>query len=395
MTDLGAACRTLFERFLDPAALLDTELVLRGQNRASREQFGEGEGRPCYALHFQRETPCPGCRMSEVLRDGAPIRWTMETPDLASDDRRPRIWEITLVPVNDEAGRVTRFVELLRDATLTLGLEQYLIDLARALDEQIATRAQEAEELVRRGHELQTEINRLTEAEADLLRTERMVALGRVVAGVAHEIHTPLGAILSTLDIVRTRMAGASAAEQGELFDLIQEAGERIRKVVRTLRVFSRLDAAVVEKVDLHEGLDSSIEMLGFEMRHRIQVEREYRKLPPVRCRSDQINQIFLNILRNAVQAIQGSGTIRVRTFTEGGQAVVEIEDDGPGVAEGNLERIFDAGFTTKAPGEGTGWGLSICRRIVREHAGEITVRNADGGGAVFRIVLPVEGPLG
>ncbi len=393
MSEFAAACRTLFERHPDPTALLDAGFVILEQNRASLAQFGAGRQTPCHRLQFGRETPCPGCRAGEAVRDGTPVRWMMQMADPSAVDRPGPIWEVTLLPVTDDAGRVTHFIELLHDVTLALGLEQHLIELAHNLDQQIASQISEAEELTHRSRALQGEIDRLTEAQAGLLQTERMVALGRVVAGVAHEIHTPLGAILSTLELVRTRMQGASAAELSDLLDLIQDAGERIRKVVRTLRVFSRLDAAVVDKVDLHEGLDSSIEMLGFEMRHRIRVEREYGKLPVVRCRSDQINQIFLNILRNAVQAILGSGTIRVRTFTEGGKAVVEIEDDGPGIAEENLERIFDAGFTTKAPGEGTGWGLSICRRIVREHHGEITAHNAPAHGAIFRITLPAEGP--
>ncbi len=300
---------------------------------------------------------------------------------------------MTLIPQKDADGRVTGFVELLRDATLSLGLEQHLIELARGLDLEIARRTAEAGELAQRARSLQAEIQRLTEEEADLLRTERMAALGRVVAGVAHEIHTPLGAILSTLELVRDRLAAGRADELNELVELMQDAGERIRKVVRTLRVFSRLDAAQVETVDIHEGLESSLHLLAHEMHPRVAAIREFGPTPRVRCRPDQINQIFLNILRNAVQAIEGQGTITVRTFAEGGAAVVEIEDTGPGIAAGNLERIFEAGFTTKPRGEGTGWGLSICRRIVHEHGGEISVRSTAGRGTTFRITLPIEGP--
>jgi len=188
-------------------------------------------------------------------------------------------------------------------------------------------------------------------------------------------------------------VAAGRADELSELVDLMQDAGERIRKVVRTLRVFSRLDAAQVETVDIHEGLESSLHLLAHEMHPRVAAIREFGPTPRVRCRPDQINQIFLNILRNAVQAIEGQGTITVRTFAEGGAAVVEIEDTGPGIAAGSLERIFEAGFTTKPRGEGTGWGLSICRRIVHEHGGEISVRSTAGRGTTFRITLPIEGP--
>jgi signal transduction histidine kinase len=382
-----------FEGHVDPGALLDAGLTVLAQNAAARETFGDGVGRPCHALHFGLEAPCHGCRAGEVAHDGTALRWMMEVAGDLPGRTRTGVWEVTLIPRKDADGRVTGFVELLRDATLSLGLEQHLIELARGLDLEIARRTAEAGELAQRARSLQAEIQRLTEEEADLLRTERMAALGRVVAGVAHEIHTPLGAILSTLELVRDRLAAGRADELSELVDLMQDAGERIRKVVRTLRVFSRLDAAQVETVDIHEGLESSLHLLAHEMHPRVAAIREFGPTPRVRCRPDQINQIFLNILRNAVQAIEGQGTITVRTFTDGGAAVVEIEDTGPGIAAGNLERIFEAGFTTKPRGEGTGWGLSICRRIVHEHGGEISVRSTAGRGTTFRITLPIEGP--
>ena len=385
--------RALFAAHADPGAVLDANRIVREHNAAARALFGEATGRPCYAAHFGREAPCPGCRAEEVLHEGAPLRWMMERPDPAAPGTAAGVWEVTLVPVRDAAGRVTHLVELLRDATLTLGLEQHLIELARGLDLEIARRTAEAGQLAERARELQAAIERLREEEADLLRTERMAALGRVVAGVAHEIHTPLGAILSTLELVRGRLAAGRVDGLTELVDLLQDASERIRKVVRTLRSFSRLDAAPVEQIDLKDGIESSLELLAHEMHPRVGVERAYGAIPRVRCRPDEINQVFLNILRNGVQAIRGQGTITVHSFTEGSRAVIEIEDTGPGIAAEDRERIFEAGFTTKPRGEGTGWGLAICRRIVREHGGEIEVRSEPGRGATFRITLPIEGP--
>jgi signal transduction histidine kinase len=386
-------CRALFGAQPDPAAVLDRERTILEQNAAARASFGEAAGRPCWAAHFGRETPCPPCRAGEVLQEGAPLRWMMERADPAAPAAPPGVWEVTLVPVRDAAGRVTHLVELLRDVTLTLGLERHLIELARGLDLEIARRTAEAEQLAARARELQAAIERLREEEADLLRTERMAALGRIVAGVAHEIHTPLGAILSTLELVRARLAAGRTDGLDELVELQQEASERIRKVVRTLRAFSRLDAAPVERVDLQDGIESSLALLAHEMHPRVAVERAYGPLPKVRCRPDEVNQVFLNILRNGVQAIRGQGTITVRSFAEGGVAVVEIEDTGPGIPDEDRERIFEAGFTTKPRGEGTGWGLAICRRIVREHGGEIEAHSAPGRGATFRITLPIEGP--
>lgn len=385
--------RALFAAHADPGAVLDPDLRIREQNAAALALFGEAAGRPCYAVHFHRESPCPGCRAEEVRRDAVPLRWMLERPDPAAPGVPAGVWEVTLVPVRDAAGRVTHLIELLRDATLTLGLEQHLIELARGLDLEIAHRTAEAAALAERARELQAAIERLREEEADLLRTERMAALGRVVAGVAHEIHTPLGAILSTLEMVRAQLAAGRIDGLTVLVELLQEASERIRKVVRTLRAFSRLDAAPVERVDLQDGIESSLDLLAHEMHPRVAVRREYGPLPKVRCRPDEMNQVFLNILRNGVQAIRGQGTITVRSFAEEGTAVVEIEDTGPGIVEEVRERIFEAGFTTKPRGEGTGWGLAICRRILREHGGEIEVRSEPGRGATFRITLPIEGP--
>nr|MCU0230206.1 PAS domain-containing sensor histidine kinase [Acidobacteriota bacterium] len=386
-------CRALFGAHADPAAVLDRERTIREQNPAARASFGEAAGRPCWAVHFGRETPCPPCRAGEVLQEGAPLRWMMERSDPAAPGAPPAVWEVTLIPIRDAAGRVTHLVEILRDATLTLGLERHLIELARGLDLEIARRTAEAEQLAVRARELQMAIERLREEQADLLLTERMAALGRIVAGVAHEIHTPLGAILSTLELVRARLAAGRADGLDEMVDLLQEASERIRKVVQSLRAFSRLDAAPVERVDLEEGIESSLALLAHEMHPRVAALRDYGPLPKVRCRSDEINQVFLNILRNGVQAIRGQGTITVRSFADGSTAVIEIEDTGPGIAAEDRERIFDAGFTTKPRGEGTGWGLAICRRIVREHGGEIVALSEPGRGATFRITLPIEGP--
>lgn len=152
---------------------------------------------------------------------------------------------------------------------------------------------------------------------------------------------------------------------------------------------FGRPNAADVELVDLHARIDAAITLLQHETKGRIELEREYGTLPLVECAAQQINQVFMNLLLNGVQAIDGKGTITVRTSTEPAGVRVEIEDTGAGIAPENLERIFEPGFTTKSRRVGRGLGLLIARRIVDRHGGRITVQSVRGRGSTFSVHLP------
>jgi len=248
------------------------------------------------------------------------------------------------------------------------------------------------------------------------VQSEKMAALGALVAGVAHEINTPLGAVTSNTDLVARAMlkaketADAEQAAQyldraGAMVEVSREACRRIAEIVRSLRNFSRLDEAERKPADLHEGLDSTLTLAAHLMRNRITVQRDYGALPPVECHANQLNQVFLNVLTNAAHAIDGAGTITVRTrYDEHGQriegstvrggrgaVVIEISDTGCGIPAPNLKKIFDPGFTTKGVGVGTGLGLAICYRIVSDHRGTIDAQSTVGHGTTFRIVLPVD----
>src|SRR5262249_30723859 len=150
----------------------------------------------------------------------------------------------------------------------------------------------------------------------------------------------------------------------------IREGAERTRKIVGDLRVFTRTSDDVWQPVDLHEELDSSLTLLNHLLKDRITVVRKYGSLAPVECVRSEIDQVFLNVLANAAQAITGPGTITVETRQDGAMAVVEIADSGPGIAPAALARIFDPFFTTKPVGEGTGLGLSISYEIITKHGG-------------------------
>ncbi|MEL6820647.1 MAG: ATP-binding protein, partial [Calditrichota bacterium] len=176
-----------------------------------------------------------------------------------------------------------------------------------------------------------------------------------------------------------------------ELIDESLEGSQRVKDLVLNLRNFSRLDEAEFKSVNLHEGLDSSLKLLNNEFKNRIEVIREYGEIPPVYCNPGQINQVFMNLLINAGQAISGKGAIRVRTRSENNTVFIEVNDTGKGIPADIRDKIFDPFFTTKDVGEGTGLGLSISYNIIKEHGGKIRVESKPGEGTEFIIALPIE----
>jgi signal transduction histidine kinase len=264
------------------------------------------------------------------------------------------------------------------------------------------------EERVReRTAELRTANAQLTEtlaelrrAQAQLVQSEKMAALGNLVAGVAHEINTPLGAITSNTDVVLrglARLAPEVPASRAETLRIVEdllrtsaEACRRIAVIVTNLRTFARLDEAEWKTADLREGMDSTLALVEHLHRGRIEIVREYATVPPIACHPGQLNQVFMNLLVNAIQAIDGPGTIHVRLGVEDRSLRIDVEDTGAGIAPEHLDRVFDPGFTTKGVGVGTGLGLAICHRIVQAHAGTIGVTSRPGAGSMFTVRLPL-----
>jgi len=266
------------------------------------------------------------------------------------------------------------------------------------------------EKVEERTAELTRTLAELRDTQAQLVQSEKMAALGNLVAGVAHEINTPLGAVSSNADVIgralgklrdalrsptglddAQRLAGRAA----QLAEVSREACRRIEEIVRSLRAFSRLDEAERKPADLNDGLESTLTLVGHLTRDRIRVQREYGTLPLVDCYPNQLNQVFLNLLVNAAQAITGDGTITVRTraVPDTGAAravIVEVTDTGGGIPPEHLVKVFDPGFTTKGVGVGTGLGLAISYQIVAAHRGTIAVDSTPGTGSTFRVTLPV-----
>ncbi len=274
--------------------------------------------------------------------------------------------------------------------------------------------------------EAQRALNRkLENAQNQLLQAEKMASIGQLAAGVAHEINNPIGFVTSNMGTLGTYLGelfaivdAAEAAEAGtshpedfaavraaraacdfnflrqdigQLLNETREGLERVRKIVQDLKDFSRVGEVAWQWADLHQGLDATLNIVRNEIKYHCTIVKHYGTLPQVYCLPPQLNQVFMNLLLNAGQAIEGKGEITISTEAVGDDAVrISIADTGRGIPPEHLNRIFDPFFTTKPVGQGTGLGLSLAWGIVRRHGGCIEVSSTPGHGSTFTITLPV-----
>jgi PAS domain S-box-containing protein len=245
------------------------------------------------------------------------------------------------------------------------------------------------------------DITELKTMQDQLLLSERLTSMGTLAAGVAHEINNPLVAVMANLDFsLRALGVNDAAASPPDLIEIDEalreslEGAERVRQIVRDLKVFSRPDEERRDLVDVRRLMDSSLRMAWNEIRHRAQLLKLYEETPTVLANEARLGQVFLNLLINAAQAMREGQADRntIRIVTRGdpaGRAVVEVHDTGSGIAPEVMAQIFDPFYTTKPVGVGTGLGLAICRRIVAELGGEIGAESTLGQGSCFRVTLP------
>ncbi len=235
----------------------------------------------------------------------------------------------------------------------------------------------------------------LRHTQEQLLQSEKMSAVGQLIAGVAHELNNPLTAILGYAQLLESEGLGERAADfVSKLF----KQAQRTHRVVQNLLSFARQRKPQKEQVDICKVLDETLALRDYDLKvNDIKVEREIEStIPAVTADPHQLEQVFLNIINNGVDAMLDSGrvgTLKVRIHAEEGTVITEFQDSGPGIKEPN--RIFDPFYTTKSVGKGTGLGLSICYGIIKEHGGDISARNLDAGGAVIEVRLPANGSAG
>lgn len=241
--------------------------------------------------------------------------------------------------------------------------------------------------------ELTRTLEELQDTQLKLINSEKMASLGQLVAGVAHEINTPVASIKSNNEISSKIISRIKDEETcsllKEINEIDKEAIERINRLVVSLRKFVRLDEAELQEADINKELDLTLDLIRHETKNRINIVKHYGKIPPVKCYPNMLNQVFMNILVNATQAILSEGTITIDTDYKKNNLVVKIKDDGCGIKE--PDKIFFAGYTTKGVGVGTGLGLAISQKIIEKHKGKIEVKSKLGKGSEFIITIPGE----
>lgn len=295
--------------------------------------------------------------------------------------------------------------------------------LIQAFNEMIRNLGIARNTLEKKIDELEKANDEIKNTQSTLLHSAKMISLGQIVAGVAHELNNPVAFIYSNMHHLSEYIQKISkmVAEYKNLKSLIPKSekekieqmeseldiqfilsdmsdlsrscldgANRTKEIVTGLRTFSRMDETSFSQTDLHECIDSTLRLLKTEFKDRVKIVREFGAIPLVECSSSQINQVLMNLIANAVQAISGKGTITIRTRPVDEKVEIEIEDTGHGMDEQTMNRVFDPFFTTKKVGEGTGLGLSIAYGLIQKHQGNIFVSSQREKGTKFVIVLPV-----
>lgn len=351
-----------------------------------------------------------GRRPVRDLMNAAPLQVSMES---SLEQAAQHITERLKYPITED------FI-LVDGAGLYLGLGTVL-DLLKAMELRIA----------QRNRVLRKALVDLRESQAQLVQSEKMASLGQMVAGVAHELNTPLGYVRNNLELVREQILPLLqvAESQAQLVDCLSDAAcdeaqlgqalqaaeqarreapleellgdldqlfgdttyglEQIGELVGGLKDFARLDRAMSEEVDINECVKSALLIARNSIKDKAEIVRQLGELPRIACAPSQINQVLLNLFTNAAQAMERFGHIHVKTWADEAAVYVSVQDNGKGMPAEVVQRIFDPFFTTKPPGQGTGLGLSISYKIVQDHGGSIRVASEPGRGTRFLIRLP------
>ena len=239
--------------------------------------------------------------------------------------------------------------------------------------------------------ELKATLKQLKDTQIQLINSEKMASLGQLIAGVAHEINTPVASIKSNNEILTKLINKIENKNLAEIFTDInntdKEAIQRINHLVVSLKKFVRLDEAELQEADINKELDLTLDLIRHETKNRIEVIKNYSDIPKIKCYPNMLNQVFMNILVNACQAIKDKGKIYISTKFNKNNLIIEIQDTGIGIKD--KDKIFMAGYTTKGVGVGTGLGLAICSKIIAKHNGKIDVESTINKGSKFIITIP------
>lgn len=382
----------------------------------------------------------------EKFKESQFIRGAYEADDFFPNLGQSGLWiHFTAAPLYSSQGEIVGAIESLEDITerreaedalkkafdtlegLVKRRTMQLADANNKLEADIRQRETVELELIRRNSEL-TELNvQLGKAQEQLVQSEKLASIGQLAAGVAHEINNPIGYIFSNFGTLENYLGqlfkilnsyeeaeqhihSTAVADDLKLIReeieldflkedipvLMQESKEgiaRVRKIVQDLKDFSRVENSQDwQWANLHQGIDSTLNIVNNEIKYKADVVREYGNIPEIECLPSQINQVIMNLVVNASHAIEKDrGTITIRTWAAADTVNLEITDNGSGIPKEVVSRIFDPFFTTKPIGKGTGLGLSLSYGIIQKHDGQIQVSSEPGKGTTFTIVLPIK----
>ncbi|MBN1147218.1 MAG: GAF domain-containing protein [Anaerolineales bacterium] len=342
--------RALFDNLPTALYIVDQDLKLIAVNKGRAQRAGRSPkelvGEPCYRALFNRAEPCPECRVRETLTSG---NKTQRNERRWSGVEESCEWEISSYPILGENDQVTQAILAEQDVTERRRLESILA------------------------------------------QSEKLAAVGQLAAGVAHEINNPLTAIIANAQILHRELPPGHDLQ--ESVDLIARAGARATQVVRNLLDFARKEDYHLGLTDLNETLERSLELVQHELLAR-GVQLEFApdpKLPTILASQDHLQSVWLNLLLNAIDSMDKSpGMIRIATQRADDEIHISVTDNGKGIPPERLTRIFEPFYTTKKAGRGTGLGLSVSHRIVKQHGGHIRVESQVGVGSKFTVVLPL-----
>lgn len=332
-------------------------------------------------------------------------------------------WDFRIeVETDDEIGQLAGSFNNMADE-----LSQMYESLELKVEERTKELAKKNQEVEIKNDEIEKAYKELKAAQVKLVHSEKMSSLGQLVAGVAHELNNPINFIYGNIEHLKNyahdmkdlidkytsfeeSLTDSQKEEISEikeeidyeylledlddLLDSCKEGSERTRQIVLDLRNFSRLDEANLKEVNIHEGIDSTLNILHNKYKNCIEVIKNYdQSIPNIFCFAGQLNQVFMNLLANAAQAIdkKGQGTVTITTQKDDSHVKIIISDSGCGITAENLSKIFDPFFTTKDVGEGTGLGLSVSYGIIEKHNGTITVESKIGEGTTFTVKIPLK----
>jgi signal transduction histidine kinase len=296
-----------------------------------------------------------------------------------------------------------REIESLADSTN--GIMKKFYGYNEILESQKEVLENQNAELEVQNEELMESKLQIQKQQAQLVQSEKMASVGLLTAAITHEINTPIGAINSNAQIeemLLNELVHYSSVQSDEevktIFNQLKEVNDvnlvacsRIVEIIKSLKSFSRLDQAEFQEANINDGIKSVLVLTNNLLKRRITIHEEYGDLPLVKCFPGQLNQVLMNIIVNASQAIEGEGEIFIHTYQKERHIYISIKDTGTGIKEENISEIFDPGFTTKGVGIGLGLGLYISYNIIQNHNGEISVVSELGKGTEFIIKIPID----